>query len=177
MVTLHLDCDPKSPRGSSRPLRRSAAPRVAAVFSISLAWTLIVPRVTCADAPSGRYTIGTGAAAGTVYDTKTKLTWQRSVTSTTYTWANAKSACRGLSLNGAAWRLPTIAELLSIVDFSRSSAPLIDATAFPSTPSVVFWSSTAVVGSTPSAAWPVYFNSGFSTGNDLSTANYVRCVR
>src|ERR1700733_1725114 len=150
------------------PLLRCAAPRVAAIFSISLVWTLLVGRVTTADAPAGRYTIGAGAAAGTVYDTKTKLTWQRTVSSTTYTWANAKSACRGLSLNGAGWRLPTIAELLSIVDFSRTSAPLIDATAFPGTPSVVFWSSTAVVDSTPTAAWPVYFNTGFSTGNDLA---------
>ncbi|MBN2575724.1 MAG: DUF1566 domain-containing protein [Deltaproteobacteria bacterium] len=124
-----------------------------------------------ADAPAGRYTI----ANGTVYDTRTKLTWQQAVPSTTYTWANAKTYCAGLPLPGTGWRLPTAKELQTIVDESRS-APSIDTTAFPSTPSTWFWSSSPLAGSSL-YAWYVDFFSGFTSVYDLSIAYRVRCVR
>ena len=56
------------------------------------------------NAPDNRYTV----ASGTVYDTKTKLTWQQVVPWTTYSWADAKTYCAGLSLAGTGWRLPTV---------------------------------------------------------------------
>src|SRR5437868_4121788 len=66
---------------------------------------------TNADAPPGRYVISNG----TVYDTKTKLQWQQSAASSMYTFAAAKAFCSGN------WRLPTVKELLTIVDDSRVS--------------------------------------------------------
>jgi len=125
-----------------------------------------------ANAPAGRYT----TANGTVYDTKTKLTWQQTVASGTYNWAGAKTYCAGLSLNGTGWRLPTIKELQTIVDDSRTN-PAIDTTAFPSTPADWFWSSSPLAGSS-SSAWSVYFDFGYSVTSDVSDfSNYVRCVR
>jgi hypothetical protein len=126
-----------------------------------------------ANAPAGRYT----TANGTVYDTKTKLTWLQIVPSTTYTWANAKTYCAGVgaSLGGTGWRLPTIKELQTIVDDSGSS-PSIDATAFPSTPASGFWSSSPLAGSS-SVAWGVDFGVGNTSNYLVSSTTYVRCVR
>jgi hypothetical protein len=129
-------------------------------------------------APTGRYTI----ANGTVYDSKTKLTWQQTVSTTTYSGGGAVTYCAGLGaqLGGSGWRLPTIKELVSIVDYSRS-APAIDPTAFPSTPSGRFWSSTTAVGMTPASAWFLESNGllgSFPTaGPPTGPTLYARCVR
>lgn len=125
-----------------------------------------------ADAPAGRYTI----ANGTVYDTKTKLTWQQAVPSGTYILADAKAYCSGLSLAGTGWRVPTVRELQTIVDESRRD-PAIDPTAFPSTPSAWFLTRTySGVASLPEC---ISFGSGLSTDGDklCTSGGYVRCVR
>jgi Protein of unknown function (DUF1566) len=128
-----------------------------------------------ATAPAGRYTY---PAAGTVYDTKTKLTWQQTAPSAAYAWADAKTYCAGVgaTLGGTGWRLPTMKELQTIVDESRSN-PSIDPTAFPGAPAAIFWSSSPVAGS-PSYAWSVYFYVG-NTDYGWATAHTldVRCVR
>lgn len=138
------------------------------------------PRSVDAAAPAGHYvvTAGSGTGNGTVYDTKSKLTWQQTVSPTTHTWAEAKTYCAGVgaSLGGTGWRVPTIKELQSIADFSRTADPVIDPNAFPSTPSELFWSSSPYLGSS-GYAWGV----GFSNGNSYSigVGDYfrVRCVR
>jgi hypothetical protein len=141
-----------------------------AVVGVAAGLTLLAR----ADAPAGRYTI----ANGTVYDTKTKLTWQQAVPGTTYTWANAKTYCAGLSLAGTEWRLPTVKELQTIVDELQTN-PAIDATAFPSTPTSRFWSSSPLAGSSSSSsyAWHVYFIDGSTYNEDVSKIYAVRCVR
>lgn len=62
-----------------------------------------------AAAPTGRYIVG----ADTVVDTVSRLTWQRAVASSTYTFSAAGAYCQTVSLGGFAsgWRLPTIKEL------------------------------------------------------------------
>jgi hypothetical protein len=120
-----------------------------------------------------RYT----TTGGTVYDTKSHLTWQQTVSSTKYSWADANMYCAGLgaSLGGTGWRLPTLDELKTIVDDSQVN-PSIDSTAFPSTPPSRFWSSSSLADS-PSDAWVVVFNVGLASKNDVSYTNFVRCVR
>jgi hypothetical protein len=117
------------------------------------------------------------ATGGTVHDTRTQLTWQRTVSSTAYIWADAKTYCAGLgtSLGGTGWRLPTLDELKTIVDDSQVN-PSIDSTVFPSTPPNRFWSSSPLAGSS-SRAWVVVFNIGLASNNDVSYQNSVRCVR
>jgi hypothetical protein len=124
-----------------------------------------------ASAPAERYVM----ASGTVYDTRTKLTWQQTVPSETHTWADAKTHCAGVgaSLGGTGWRLPTIKELQTIVDDSRTN-PSIDPTAFPSTPATYFWSSTPRASS---EALIVSFDFGYTSHHDVSKTNQVRCVR
>jgi hypothetical protein len=113
---------------------------------------------------------------GTVTDAVTGLTWQQVVPTATYTQSGALAYCQGLGLAGYRdWRLPSIIELVSIVDYG-SYNPAINAAYFPATPTNPFWSSTSVAGS-PSFAWLVYFLSG-STGNPSGAFAYnVRCVR
>src|SRR5205823_1770356 len=103
--------------------------------------------------PPGRYTI----ALGTVYDTRTKLTWEQAFPTASYTWSDATAYCSSLSLNGAGWRVPTIGELQTIVD--ESTNPSIDGATFPMTPSEYFWSSSVVVDD-PSRAWTCFFTNG-----------------
>jgi hypothetical protein len=131
------------------------------------------PPVSSPALPMGRYTV----ANGTVYDTRTRLSWQQAVSSATHTWADAKSYCASLNLNGAgAWRLPTAKELMTIVDVTKPTAPPIDCAAFPGATATRFWSSTPFVGLT-SVAWGVYFYLPYTTTFDVSSPNSVRCVR
>jgi len=121
-------------------------------------------------APSAHYTI----ANGTVFDTQTKLTWQQVVPTSSYAWADAKTYCSELSLDGTGWRLPAIGELQTIVD--ESTNPSVDGAAFPMTPSEYFWSSSSVVED-PSRAWDCFFANGSTYSFATTTQRYVRCVR
>jgi len=142
------------------------------------------PAPADADAPAGRYVVTAGGSPNsTVYDSKTKLTWQGTVTSDQpATLADAKTYCAGLgpTLGGTGWRLPTIKELVSIVDYTKpaETAFMIDRTAFFTIPNDVewFWSATPVANSTTSV-WIVSFIMGYSYDHDVSYPANVRCVR
>jgi hypothetical protein len=121
-----------------------------------------------------------------VIDNTTGLTWQRKVAGRTsasctgpvrLTRDQAMCYCSALSLPGATygWRLPTRAELMTIVLFGNGS-PAIDLQAFPGTTAASFWtSSTSPDGK---GAWDVYFGNGaMNNTGDLSAMNLVRCVR
>jgi hypothetical protein len=123
------------------------------------------------------------AANGTVYDAQTKLTWQEAVPSGTYAWGaattsgTAQSYCAGLSLNGTGWRLPTVGELGSLVDFAQVGGlvAMIDPTYFAGTVAGEFWSLTPFAGASDS--WTVSFSQGATGHAAMSTKEYVRCVR
>ena len=108
-----------------------------------------------------------------VDDYTTGLEWGRQPQPGTYTWAEASGQC-GPKLSGAGWRLPTLDELLGIVD--KSKTPTIDPDAFPSTPPQFFWTSTPFIGQ---SYYYVDFASGSSgaTSTDANDKLYVRCVR
>jgi hypothetical protein len=88
----------------------------------------------------------------------------------------AMSYCSNLLLEGGGWRLPTLRELLGLVDYSQT-APLIDAI-FQQRQSS-YWSSTEL-GDEPTGAWRVDLNETSMRINELMRKNgsyYVRCVR
>ncbi len=60
-----------------------------------------------------------------VYDSVTNLRWTKRVSSD-LNWYEAKSYCESLKLNNKKWRLPTTAELRSIVNYGKV-APAVDA--------------------------------------------------
>jgi hypothetical protein len=127
------------------------------------------PRSADAGAPAGHYVV---PAEGQIQDSKSGLTWEQTVLSRTYSWDEAKTHCSSFAAGD--WRLPTIKELLSIVD-SSEILPAVDPNAFPSTPSERFWSSSPFAGS-PSSAWYVDFDLGQSFIGSVSDALSVRCV-
>jgi hypothetical protein len=154
----------------------------------------------------GRYTIqNNGLPTGTVRDNETGLVWQQAASAKDSTWSDAVSYCAHNTpdLPGSGWRLPSVKELMTIVDFKRphgglaeklkaresgqpSPGSMIDATAFPNTPSSLFWTSSAVAGS-PGGVWNVSFDNGESSARPtrpapslptfISYAGFVRCVR
>jgi hypothetical protein len=140
-----------------------------------------VSRKGSSSAPAGRYTI---PGDGTVYDTQTKLTWQQATLSAAQTQSVAIASCPSVSLPGSGWRLPTIKELHTLIDFSAPAPPYIDHTAFPDTPTAdgysAYWSSSAQAGIPVGAApmgWTVYFSSPVTMFNPTNVGAYVRCVR
>ncbi len=112
---------------------------------------------------------------GTVTDTTTGLMWQQE-TARRMSWEAAISYCKGLTVGGYRdWRLPTIQELQSIVDYTRYG-PTIDTTAFPGIMSSYYWSSTTDADYTYNA-WCMNFYGGDLDYNDKSYSYYVRAVR
>lgn len=75
----------------------------------------------------------------------------------------------------ADWRVPTRAELLSIVHFGVS-APSIDTGYFPGTPSFLFWTN-GVYAPDTSYAWAVEFGRGSSGVLKRAVETRVRLVR
>lgn len=123
-----------------------------------------------AAAPAGRYVSGTG----TLQDSKTGLTWEQPATMK-LGWVDAKAYCNG---KGASWRLPTIKELVSLIDFNGATTDgvHIDPLFAPTAGDTYYWSSTIVAGSS-STAWAVSFGAPGPSGNDLAALAVVRCVR
>lgn len=119
------------------------------------------------------FTISNGVAT----DTKTGLEWQQLSEGRSPNLAAAKTYCDDLSLAGQNdWRLPTIAELRSIVDRSMAN-PASDSTIFPTMLSMEYWTASPYVG-LAGHVWYVDFYGGWSgygaaTGKTRST----RCVR
>jgi hypothetical protein len=111
--------------------------------------------------------------ADTVTDRVTGLVWQRAATTQSYDQAAAGAYCQGLSAGGrTGWQLPTVVELLSIVDSSRAKPCLNDA--FTGT-AAWFWSSTPCAGRA-GYGWDVSFSMGNPGYHGSTTTNLVRCV-
>jgi hypothetical protein len=104
-------------------------------------------------------------------------------TVSTATWYNAFDSCSAWNTanSGAGyagrtnWRLPTRAELASLVNYGLSAGPMIDGASFPATVASVYWSSSTYVPNTTNA-WYVRFTNGFVDNNSKTNSYYVRCV-
>jgi len=137
-----------------------------------------------AAAPAGRYSYpgGTVSTAVVVYDNVMKLTWQRTATAMSFTNAGAQDYCTSLNTSAlggysTGWRMPTMNELLSIVDY-RAGHPAVDPTAFPGTATTAFWASTPYSYNGSSGnAWVVDFTDGVTSHDAVGNTNDVRCVR
>jgi hypothetical protein len=115
-----------------------------------------------------------------VADGLSDLEWQRAVSADRVPFADARAACAGLA---GGFRLPTVNELLTLVDFSvvqttLPTPPMIDAVAFPDTPSDIFWTS-SLPSVASATAYTVNFGNGQTISADPANARdaYVRCVR
>jgi len=113
---------------------------------------------------------------GTVTDTSTGLMWQKA-SSSNKTWEEALVYCEGLNLGGHTdWRLPTIKELRSLVDYSRYN-PAINTTYFPNTSAASWYLSSTTYAYNTADAWVVDFYDGDVYDDHKGDDNYVRAVR
>lgn len=140
---------------------------------------------------------------GTVTDNNTGLVWQKQDNGVKYNWYQATGTCDAVynpptqspclvgvdnpgtrnicgSLNLGAvsgWRLPSIVELMTIVDYGVSwPGPTIDAAYFPDTKPSYYWSATSYP-LFPKYAWHVLFYNASSSAFFKGSKLYVRCVR
>jgi hypothetical protein len=118
---------------------------------------------------------------GTVTDKTTGLMWQQGAAPYfNYNWREALFYCEKLTLAGYTdWRLPTIKELYSIVDYDTYYYnPLINHLYFPETWSDTYWSSTSYIKNDPKDTWCVTFRFGYiSSPNHKLEDRRVRAVR
>ncbi len=111
-----------------------------------------------------------------VVDNRTGLEWQQSRLAQDSTFTDAVAFCSNLNYNGNTdWRLPTVAELLTLVDL-RVTAPSVDLVFFPNTPTVPFWSSTLLFSDT-NQSWIVDFDRGGMATFTDDFPGAARCVR
>jgi Protein of unknown function (DUF1566) len=97
-----------------------------------------------------------------VFDKETGVVWQRTPSNVVFDWGAAVQVCYGVEVGGRkGWRLPTIEELMSLVDTSQSPA-LPAGHPFQGVltgDDDVYWSSTTA-GSNPALALAVQFAGG-----------------
>jgi len=132
---------------------------------------ILITSVLCGDS---RYKVN----GEIVVDKYSALMWQRSDDGKKKNWKEAKLYCNDLQLNGYKdWRLPSIDELVSIVDKKKFS-PAIDTKVFKCKNSY-YWSSTEAVekGVKVTDARGVLFKNGYNIRYYKSYKDYVRCVR
>jgi len=121
---------------------------------------------------------------GTVTDNNTGLMWQQATADINKdnviddndkrNWQEAKNECENLSFAGYSdWRLPSLFELTTIVDYDRFN-PAINSVF--SCESSYYWSSGSYTNGA-SSAWFVNFFYGYDGWDDQSNSYYVRCVR
>jgi len=104
-----------------------------------------------------------------ILDTATGLEWQAEAVANQMMWDEAMEYAKSL---GNDWRMPTIEELATLVDYSRTRP----ATTFPDHGAGFFWSSSVHADNT-SFAWGVAFGYGHVVNAAKFNDYRVRCVR
>lgn len=114
-----------------------------------------------------------------VYDNKNNLVWEdgRIASSNKLTHQKAVQYCKSLNKSTKQnWRLPTIQELFTIIDFNKKR-PAINSNFYNTDRSGAYWSSTKEFKSDEIKYWTVDFYKGRVTTDKSSEAQFTRCVR
>ena len=136
-------------------------------------------------APNPRFAIHDGGTPKNlsddlVLDKETRLIWARdaNLPKGMQTWQDGVNYCRNqIQLgNRKGWRLPTIEELLSIIDPSEHNSALPNGHPFVNVQGVFYWSSTTYESSS-SRAWFVSMGVGFAQVYSKSVSYFVWPVR
>lgn len=132
---------------------------------------------------------------GTVTDKLSGLMWKKNIlplANDKADWEGAVASCQALvaPTDGYSdWRLPSRTELISLIDYSKTSGLLIDTARFPDVNSEksIFWTSTPYAGGKPdpeddkktiyTQAWCVNFMDGSVVPAEKTMTYYVLAVR
>jgi hypothetical protein len=128
---------------------------------------------------AGKPAIAKAKTHAAAIDQRTGLMWMAKDAGTA-TFANAPALVDALNAKAVAgftdWRLPTLQELFTIADHSRTS-PAIDTDAFPTCKGGWYWSSTVYASSPSGVAWGVNFGLGYAYDGHQNGSGRVRAVR
>jgi len=158
--------------------RRGAMRRAIGLAALAL---LVAGGVVHAAAPADQYGFFK-ADTPEIQDDFTLLTWERwPDQSQTRNFDASVAYCVGKA--GSGWRLPTVKELLTIVDEETNGTfeggeivyRAIDRNAFPNTARANFW--TASPHHTKPEVWVVNFETGLTGSRGKTEQAYVRCVK
>ncbi len=123
------------------------------------------------------FSVGVLTAGDMAVDSRTGLTWQdnRFVESERVTYMQAEKLCKELRLGKHNdWHIPTIRELLSIIDYKKYDPAILDG--FSVDDASYYWSSTQYMGD-PDKVWGIDFKDGAIDANGKAYDRRVRCVR
>lgn len=122
---------------------------------------------------------------GAVTHAPTGLMWARCVQGQFWNGAQCGASAAMLTLAAAQaqradigghadWRLPTIPELETLVDYAKPASPVLSEATFLDSPSLAHWSSTPAG---PAAGWSVTMSSGAVLPHPVGSPAAVRLVR
>lgn len=161
----------------------------AAGSSFDTAKTNSTGRVRCVRGASQPATSYTDNGDSTVTDDATGLMWHQCISGRSGSdcasgsinsmyWADAIDYCETSTLAGYNdWRVPNRSEMTSLVDYTSTSSPVTDTTAFPNASSGGHWTSTSYYVDA-SQAEQVHFLEGVANKFNKTTISMpVRCVR
>jgi hypothetical protein len=119
-------------------------------------------------------------SAGEVRDQYTGLSWTQAHSGNAPSLTAPQSAdyCRALTLNGRAWRLPSLNELASVVDDvpSGNVSPAVDHAAFPGLSKDQWYWSASPHGASTTEGWMLNFMDGFTKHQATTTLGIALCV-
>ena len=167
--------------GTLMLLARAAEPQTTAVgpYYATPSWDQTFPCTTLANCP--RFIVLANFGNAAVLDRETGLVWERSPSTELFTWHVAHVRCNEFVTlgNRLGWRLPTVNELASLVDPSRSDPALPAGHPFNNVQlSDYYWSATTdsrIIDN----KWVVGFFGDADVGNarNKNDSRFVWCVR
>jgi Protein of unknown function (DUF1566) len=128
---------------------------------------------------STRFVVLLDWSSQAVLDRETGLVWEKSPQTTTSNWFGARGVCTGKTVgNRKGWRLPSMAELASLIDPSVAAPGPKLPTGHPFTNVLLsnYWSATSHPD-VPTNAWQVVVNNGNVDVTLKTDPNGVWCVR
>jgi len=124
--------------------------------------------------PSPRFTVQDSV----VHDARTSLQWQQQLSNVVLKPSDAAGYCLQQQLGGQmGFRLPTVKELASLLDFTTTKGLRIDERTFPGTQSLSYVTSTRYGADPTASLWVVDFGSGDIILQAADASYYVRCVK
>ena len=133
------------------------------------------PSATAQSQPSpGRFTVIMGGEA--VEDKKTGLIWEQSPDLIHDTWSTSVARCPTKAIGGQkGWRAPSVEELKSLIDPSRTDPALPEGHPFFNIKSEIYWSATQSKND-DIVAWQVSFFTGEAVTDQKSGTRRIWCV-
>lgn len=111
-----------------------------------------------------------------VLDSITQLQWERFPDRATRNWQDAIAYCDELELDGGGWHLPSLKELVTLVDATRHD-PAIEPQAFPGRQDGTFWSSSEYLNQRDSVYVVEFGKGGIGITSSYYEPHAVRCTR